>query len=140
MRRLLTLIIVVAVIVIVSVNFFNGSLNVAYMSITTGEFSEEKFQSLGKDFKIDPSKAESIVEDPDGIPNSSDEQVLTKYEGCTFRNMEEAFDKCKIARLKIVEKMENGSCIGIGPNEEKNYDIGLCDVKVNEFVMAIIEP
>ena len=140
MNRLLTMIIVVAAIAIVSVNFFNGNLNVAYLSISTGEFSEEKFQSLGKDFKIDPSKVEFIVEDPDGIPNSSDEQVLTKYEGCTFQDMEEAFDKCKIARLKVIEKIENGSCIGIGPDEEKNYDIGPCDVKVNEFVMAIIEP
>ena len=140
MRNLLILIIVVTAISIGFVNFFNGDLNVAYMSITTGEFSEDKFQSLGKDFKIDPSKAESVVVDPDGIPNSSDEQVLTKYEGCVFRDIEEAFDKCKIARLKIVEKIENGSCMGIGPDEEKIYDIGPCDVKVNEFVMAIIEP
>lgn len=139
MRPLLTIVIAIASIAIVSFSFFNGNLDVAYLGVNTGEFSQDKFESLGKDFKIDKSKAEFIVYDPDGIPNSQDEQILTKYEGCTFKDIKEAFDKCKIARLKIVDKVENDSCLGTGPGE-KIYDIGPCEAKVGEFVMAIIEP
>jgi len=140
MQVLLGIVIVIAAIAIVSVSFFNDIVNTEFLGEDKNEFTDENVEALAEDFIIEASKAQRILDDPDGIPNSGDEQFITKYEGCTFNNVEEAYEKCKVTTLRVIEKMEDGSCIGTGPWEEKNYDIGPCDGKVGELVMAVIEP
>ena len=93
---------------------------------------------LPSEIDVDLDKVQRSTADPDGIPKSGDEYILYRYEGCSFRNIDEAM-QCEIGSLKVIEINPDGECIA--ETIRGNYtNIGQCEGKPGEFVTAFHNP